>query len=38
MKEFYKPYFEDYKNLAFSDEVFVHLDNFKSLALSIKKS
>ena len=38
MKEFYKPYFEDYKNLAFSDEVFIHLDDFRSLALSVKKS
>ena len=36
MKEFYVPYFEDYKNLAFSDEIYGTLDSFKSLALQVK--
>ena len=37
MKEFYAPYFEDYKSLAFSDEIYSILDSFKSLALNVKK-
>ena len=36
MKEFYVPYVEDYKNLAFSDEIYATLDSFKSLALQVK--
>lgn len=38
MEKFYKAYFEDYKSLAFSDEVYSLLDSFKSLALQVKKS
>ena len=37
MKEFYAQYFEDYKSLAFSDEIYSILDSFKSLALNVKK-
>ena len=37
MNEFYKSYFEDYKSLAFSCEVYAQLDSFKSLALEVKK-
>ena len=38
MNEFYKSYFEDYKSLAFSCEVYAQLDSFKSLALEVKKA
>lgn len=38
MKNFYGPYFQEYIDLAFGDDVYHTLDNFKSLALEIKAS
>lgn len=38
MKNFYSPYFQEYIDLAFGDDVYHTLDNFKSLALEIKAS
>lgn len=34
----YKNYFDRYKNLAFNEDIFAHLDDFKAIALTVKEN
>jgi|TARA_B100000767_G_C19713795_1_gene513992 D-sedoheptulose 7-phosphate isomerase len=36
MSNFYRPYFQEYADLAFSDSLYETLDEFKSMALEVK--
>lgn len=36
MSNFYRPYFQEYVDLAFSDSLYETLDEFKSMALEVK--
>ena len=36
MSNFYRPYFQEYADLAFSDSLYKTLDEFKSMALEVK--
>ena len=36
MKDFYEPYFEEYKKLAFEDDIYLSLDQFKDLAITVR--